>query len=504
VAELAKEAANGEAAPAEGRQGFEVAPEVLQMARSCFDRADEAARRNNFDYAVALYMDGLRYTPDDVERGHKPLYETALRQKGSGKGKGWAAMKARITANVLQMTGKKKEAFFELERAMTAGPEKHLDLATLAQMAEGLVRGKTAVFFADKTLEAGRRSGKLSESVCVHMADILENHGLYKTAGDALQQAEALDKTNSGRHMKRIRDLAARTTLGDGVEDAESFRERVRDFQQSKESEVQKVVTAQEELVARAEKLTQELEQQPNDINLMIQIGDTYARAYKDDLANRYYRRARAASGGADYRIKVKMDDLRIRQFRLELKALGEKLRLDPGDEAAKKQRDELLQKSNQFELEVFAERAKEYPTDMGVRYELGLRQYRAGMSDEAIGSFQLATRDPKHKVLALNMLGKCFFQRKLYQESAAQFRAAENAYELTGDNLWKELRYNLALTYEALKQLEKAADCYSEIVMTDFVYRDAAKRLQETRVRLEGRGAGEGEIRMTDMEEGG
>ena len=72
-------------------------------------------------------------------------------------------------------------------------------------------------------------------------------------------------------------------------------------------------------------------------------------------------------------------------------------------------------------------------------------------------------------------------------QEAAAQFRAAIEAHEYQGDDMWKELRYNLGLTYEAMKQHEKAINCYSEIVMMDFQYRDAAKRLQEIRAKLEG-----------------
>jgi tetratricopeptide (TPR) repeat protein len=482
---LAKESEKPDSGAAE--EEFSISPEIVARAKGCFDRADDAARRNNFDYAIELYLEGLRCTPDDVERGHKALYETALRRQASGKNKGWGSRTAGLKSNMLQMTGKKKEAFLEMERSMACKPDNHLDLAALAQMALNLNLAESTLYFADRALETGRRAGKLSETLCGQMADIYEARGKHRTAMNTLMEAEQFDKSGSGRYMKRIRDLAARTTLGAGLEDAENFRDRIRDQEQARDSAMQKVLTAEDELVARAEKLTEQLKETPNDINLMITIGDTYARAGRDDEAMAAYRKARTASGGANYSIKVKMDDLKMRQLRREIRVVEDQLAKEPDNEELQGRRKELTEKRNQTELAIFEERSREYPTDMSVRYELALRQYRSGEVEAAIGSFQLATRDPKHKIQSLNMLGKCFFRSRLLQEATAQFKAAIDGYELQGDALWKELRYNLGMTFETMKKFQEAIDCYSEIVMTDFQYRDAAKRLAKLRKELEG-----------------
>jgi len=468
-------------------EDFEISPEVVARAKGCFDTADDAARRSNFDYAIALYLEGLRYTPDDVERGHKALYEAAVRRKVAGKNKGWGAKAARMKSNVLQMTGKKKNAFLEMEKAMAGTPDSHLDLAALAQMAFNLNLRQTPIFFADRSLETAHRTGKATEPLCVQMADIYEARERFRTAMEVLTEAEYLDKTKSGRHMKRIRDLAAKTTIDMGLDEAETFRDRIKDQEQARQSETQRVRTTADELIAQAEGMAEELKQNPNDVNLITTIGDTYARAAHDEEAMQYYRKARAASGGTDYRIKVKMDDLRMRQFRQQIRPLDEQLKADPENEQLKAKRQELSDKRSQAELKIFEERVNEYPTDMSVRYELGLREFRLGLTERAIGSFQNATRDPKHKVSSLNMLGKCFFKSKLLQEAAAQFLAAIDSYELQGDNIWKELRYNLGMTYETMKKLDEATTCYSEIVMSDFQYRDAAKRLHRLREQLEG-----------------
>lgn len=477
--------------PVDGAGGeipFEGSPEVRKMAEGCFNSADEAARRNNYDYAITLYLEGLRYNPDDVERGHKPLYETALRRRATGRAGGWSSKTASFKSNMLQMAGKKKDAFVEMEKSMTGTPESYLDLQALALAAYNLGLKETPVFFVEQMLETASKANKLSESLFVQAAKIYEGRAYYRQAMVCLQEAEKFDKLNTQRHMKRIRDLAARVTIDKTqMAEADSFRDLLKNKDQAQESASQKVRTVEDELIERAEKLVMELKQKPNDLNLMIQIGDTYARASADELAMKYYRQGRAASGGADYRIKVKMDDLVIRDYRTKLRALDEKLQAAPGDPALTAERTEIIKKRDQLELEVYTERVREYPTDMSMRYELGRRLYRLNQIEAAIGAFQMAFRDPKHKIVSLNMLGKCFFNRKMNQEAAAQFRAAIAAHEFQGDDMWKELRYNLGLTYEAMKQYEKAINCYSEIVMMDFQYRDAAKRLQDLRTKLEG-----------------
>lgn len=484
---MAKNNKDVQAEAAEQQDPFEMSPEVIRMADGCFDRADEAAQRNNYDYAIALYIEGLRYNPNATDRGHKALMETAHHRKQAGKKGGWSAKKARMKAGMLQTMGKKKEGFLKLEEAMSADPDNHVDLAQLAQMAQSLGWNDAAVFFTDKAMEAARNKGKMSESIAVQAANIYETNERFRDAMLSLQEAEKLDKSGTGKHMKRIRDLAARTSIGDsGFDKAESFRDVIKDEKTAAASERQRVLTAEEELVEEAKQREADLEQNPDDINSMITIGDTYARAGHDEDALKWYRKARTTAGGGDYRIKVKMDDLRIRQMRQKIREVAQKLRENPDDEQFKAQHQELLDKQNEMELEIYAERSSEYPTEMGYRFELGLRQYRADQIDEAIGSFQTSARDPKRKIVSLNMLGKCFFQRKLFQEAAAQFRTAIEAHELEGDPTWKELRYNLALTYEAMKNYDEAAERYSEIVMADYNYRDAAKRLQEIREKTE------------------
>ena len=42
----------------------------LEKARAFFERAEDVASTDNFDYAIDMYMEGLRRAPDALEDGH--------------------------------------------------------------------------------------------------------------------------------------------------------------------------------------------------------------------------------------------------------------------------------------------------------------------------------------------------------------------------------------------------------------------------------------------------
>ena len=49
--------------------------QAIAKARAFFEKAQKIAESNNFDYAIEMYLDGLRHAPDALEEGHLPLCE---------------------------------------------------------------------------------------------------------------------------------------------------------------------------------------------------------------------------------------------------------------------------------------------------------------------------------------------------------------------------------------------------------------------------------------------
>jgi tetratricopeptide (TPR) repeat protein len=176
------------------------------------------------------------------------------------------------------------------------------------------------------------------------------------------------------------------------------------------------------------------------------------------------------------YQFKLRIGDIRIAQMTRRYREL-----LKAGDKegAAAAARRQL-----EFELEEYAERAVNYPTDMGLKFELGRRQFLAGQYDEAIGSLQQAQRDPRRSLRAVSLLGQAFAKKGWLPEAAQTLEKALTQQELTEAHE-ADLRYGLGDVLEQMGELQKALDNFSKVAMTDFNYRDVRVRVDNLRKKL-------------------
>jgi tetratricopeptide (TPR) repeat protein len=175
------------------------------------------------------------------------------------------------------------------------------------------------------------------------------------------------------------------------------------------------------------------------------------------------------------YQFKLRIGDIKIRQMTRRYHALVAR-----GDkEGVAKHRVEQLQ----FELAEYADRAANYPTDLGIKFELGRRQYLAGKLNEAIASLQQAQRDPRRHVQALSILGQAFAKKGLFPEAADTFEGALQG-EVPEERA-KELRYSLGDVLEKMNELAKAQEQFSRVAQVDYTYRDVKDRLDGIRKKL-------------------
>jgi len=463
----------------------EITPEAKQMAKGCFERAKEATQRNNFDYAIHLYLDGLRYNPRDIEEGHRGLRDCALRRRNQGKGGGLGALLGQAKGAFSQMLGRHKDQMLALEEALARDPQNVTLLMQLMQTARRQGYSDVAIWFGEIAAEETLRTKKPQKQIFVTLADLYENAERYQDAVDALSQAIKIDPSDRSLD-KRARDLSARASITEGkLEEAGDFHDLIRDRAQASASATQKVVRTREQLDAQFEQLKDALDQDPENPVKMEALADCEARRGHIDEGMTLLQTALDQT--KEYRYKMRMDDIRMAEFRRRLRELNEQIEAEPDRQDLKVKRQEISKQREGFELDVFKERHQQYPTDLAIRYELGLRQYATKAYDEAIVSFQTTTRDPKRRIQSLNMLGKCFFAKKLYREAQSQFENAIKQYEMTDDPLAKELRYNLGRTFEVQEKGDQAIEWYSVIVQADYQYQDVAKRLEQLRLKQQG-----------------
>ena len=486
--------------PGQDESAVELPPEVRAMADGCFQRAAEATVHNNFDYAIRLYLDGLRYNPRDIEKGHRGLRDCALRRSNQGKGGGLGALIGQVKGAVSQMLGRDKDTLLSLEESWARAPQNVTLMMQLMQTARRMEYTDVAIWFGELAAEETLRSKKPQKQAFTTLADLYESQERFQDAVNALSQAVRIDPSDRSLD-KRARDLSARASIDKGkLEEVGDFHDMIRDRAQASSSATQQVVRTREQLDAQYEELKAALDADPeNAVNMQALAVCQARRGYVNEALELLQT---AFDQTSEYRYKSRMDDIRMAEFRRVLREINEQLEAEPDRDDLKSKRRQIIQKRNEYELAVYRERQKQYPTDMGIRFELGMRQFIAGLHDDAIVSFQTSTRDPKRRIHAFNMLGKCFYARKLYLEAQGQFETAIQQYEMASDPLGKELRYNLAKTLEAQGKAPQAIEWYSVIVQQDYQYRDVAKRLEALRQQVE-EGAGDEAEPETPPQEG-
>jgi tetratricopeptide (TPR) repeat protein len=86
-----------------------------------------------------------------------------------------------------------------------------------------------------------------------------------------------------------------------------------------------------------------------------------------------------------------------------------------------------------------------------------------------------------------MDKIGLSFFMKGWYADAIDVFNQAINSYEIKDDGIAKELRYNLARSYQEHGDTEKAIDIYRKIAQLDFGYKDVRQRVDDLRNKKAG-----------------
>ena len=198
--------------------------------------------------------------------------------------------------------------------------------------------------------------------------------------------------------------------------------------------------------------------------------------------------------------IRFQIGDIRIKQAARHLRLLKQASAKDPADESIKKRFAELNRKKLTFELEEFTDRVKNYPTELGLKFELGRRYVIFKKYDDAIGMFQQAKSSPKHRAVSHDFLGQCYMVKKWFDEAVDTLKEGIEAHPITDDRVGLSLRYQLIHALEAAArtnkdiELGKEAQKYaSSILQSDINYKDIREVIARTKkLVIELRGDGD------------
>ncbi|HEY0372963.1 MAG TPA: tetratricopeptide repeat protein, partial [Thermoanaerobaculia bacterium] len=115
---------------------------------------------------------------------------------------------------------------------------------------------------------------------------------------------------------------------------------------------------------------------------------------------------------------------------------------------------------------------------DYDTHYNLGIAYKEMGLIDEAIGEFQLASKDPKRAVECASMLGLCFLEKGMPQLAIKWYRKGLEMPEITEEE-HIGLLYDLASAYQEVGDTENAQKAFMEVYGMSSTYRDIVTRIK-------------------------
>jgi uncharacterized protein HemY len=180
----------------------------------------------------------------------------------------------------------------------------------------------------------------------------------------------------------------------------------------------------------------------------------------------------------SNYSFKQRADDIRLRQLRRKVRSWKERAQ-KTGSEDDEQQYRLAQMEERQTGLDIYRERVQKYPTDLRLKYYLGRALFRSKLFDEAIPLLQEATADPRSRVGSRLMIGRAFFENGSFSQAADVLSEALQNYDLSGDEISKEMLYWVGRAYEANGSVEEAKATYGKLLRQDYNYAngDARKR---------------------------
>ena len=224
--------------------------------------------------------------------------------------------------------------------------------------------------------------------------------------------------------------------------------------------------------------------EEPTEAEGYVQLANIYLREQRFDEAEQLLGQGLSACGSGDLQIRTRLEDVQIRRAAHQLALAEQRCVQDPSKES--KQLVHRFQvQVNQVELETYAARGERDPSNLRLKFELGLRLKRAGKVKEAISSLQTARTDSKRGVVVLLELGECFQHIEQYKLALSHYEEAIEA--LAGPDLgekqadiYRKALYRAGVLATGMQEMDRAERHLSTLAALDFSYRDVAERLDK------------------------
>jgi tetratricopeptide (TPR) repeat protein len=443
-------------------------------------KAMSAMELRNYGYAIQLLQVVLKNFPDFLLA--RQLARKAAVAKSAGKKSilGGISSASFSTMKVQSLVKKDPVAALEaVEKILENEPHNPQANQLLKEAALGAKFPEVAIFALETIIEGNPKDTKTMHE----LAKLYLDNGQPNKAVDVYNRI--LDVTpNDLAAVKGGKDAAAAASMQRGGWEREetTYRDLIRDKDQAVALEQQSRVHRSEEMIDNLlAELYAKYEQDPQNVEHARRMAELYEQKEDLDSAVSWYKYAADLTGGADMALVRKVSDLRLKQFDVAIAGYEQYIAANPDAEETKQYIEQLegIKKDRaNLLVEEARKRVERNPTDLQLRFELGEVLVTLGNFKDAIAELQKARQNPNVRLRAMNLLGKCYTERGMFDLAANTLSTA--ASELSQmDNTKKDIVYNLGLVYEKMGQKDKSIDCMKQIYEIDYGYRDVAERVE-------------------------
>ena len=469
-----------------GTGEFERNPE---KARKFFEHARAMHDTTNFEYAMTLWLQGMRWDPTDLSALEK-FYDSSLNFMAGGKSKG--ATKEQLK----QFSGKTPMDRY-LVNLLQWGA-KPIDwqpgMKAMEQAAKlGLV--EQVVWIGEQVFPAVQNDPKAKKETLIKLMELFAQAGDFEHAQRAGDAAMAIDPSD-GKLAAYVKNISAQATMTrggfEGGVQAGHFRRNIKNSEKQRELEEEESLSKTDEtferLITRAKT---RLRENPDDQDALGKLARLLLeRGGEQDEKNAYQLLMKAHQRFNVYRWKQQAGDIQMRVARRKLAELREAAKAAPDDSEKQAKYEAGRKKVLELELEQYRERVRNYPTDLKLKFELGRRLFEAGEYEAAISELQKAKGATGIGSQARGYLARAFLQLGWTAEAEDTYREAIASHAAGGDHVGLDLRYGLMRTLKRraeesgeLDAAKEASELAGKIAMEQFDYRN----IKEEREQLQG-----------------
>ena len=452
--------------------------ELSPDLRRLYSKAVEAAQRDNFDYATTLFCSVLKTEPGLFEA--RKALRAVQTARSAGASTGFfkkkminAGSSPQITKAKLALSKNPAEAMAIAEEVLNGDANNPFAHRIIVDAAHALEFPQTMVL----SLETMVRLAPKDKALVIEFANTVAETGGNATVAEKFLDDLIRSVPYDPDLLQAQKNLSAHKLLDEGgynemAETGGTFRDVLKNKEEAVSLEQEKRVQKNDDVAARLiEEYETRLITEANNLKLIRSLAELYTQKNNFTRALALYDRVKQSELGGDASLDRAIADTIVRQFDFQI------AQLNPFDEATAAQTAVITARKLEFQLAETQKRAEKYPTDLAIKFELGLLYFQAGKIGEAIAEFQKAQGNPHKRLTAMSYLAQCFAKRKMFDLAAKTLQNAIK--EKPGfDEEKKELTYQLGCVLESMGKKEEAIEQFKIIYETDISYKDVSAKV--------------------------